>query len=404
LADPSEGTILTVMRDAASITPAPSIEETLERMQKAALVSLRNTPNLLPLLKESGVIDAGGLGFYYLLEAFHEASLGKHLQENPSLQGLLDEEKEETGDLAYRYCVEGLLKKSEAYEGADKANFLKHQLEDLGGSVVFVETPSLVKFHVHANEDQPVKDAAIRYGTLLDYKVDNMARQVHNERFHQEKIGFVAVIDSDAFAAIYSNFEVPEAFVTPLGYEVSYEELSQAVDSLDCEEIIVLPNNKNAIPTCELLSKRSKKKVSFVPTDSEMAGVVALEHFDSECSGKENAKTMEDALEKTDFFVIVQAVKDYVKGSLNVKMGDFLLMKDGLLLAASKEAAGLLPTLLSLLDEKSEFTIYSGLTASDEEANFLAEEMRKQIPSSGDVVLVRGDQKIARYLISGEKA
>jgi DAK2 domain fusion protein YloV len=404
LVDPAEGTILTVMRDAASIKPARSIEETLDRMQKAAFVSLKNTPNLMPLLKQAGLIDAGGLGFYYLLEAFHEAAQGKVAADIADFSSLSKEQEADTDDLNYRFCVEGLIKKDEAYEGKNKAAFLKKQLENIGASVVFVETSSLVKFHIHTNEDQPVKDVATRYGSLLDYKVDNMARQVHNERLHKEAVAFVSVIDSDAFAAIYANFEVPEAFVTSLSYEVSYEELAEAVESLSAEEIVLLPNNKNAISTCELFQKRSKRKIHTLPTESEMEGVVALGHYDPELPLEDNLAAMQEALTSTDFFAVQQAVKNYSNGSLSVVTGDYLLLKDGVLLAASKSPEGLLPNLFALLDDKNEFTVYSGVAVSDEEAVFLADAIRKRISATGDVTLIRGDQKIARYLISGEKA
>jgi len=404
LVDPAEGTILTVMRDASDIKAAPSIEETFLLMKNVAFTSLKNTPNLMPLLKEAGLIDAGGLGFYYLVEAFYEATLGKKSPEMAELSPLLKEQNEDLEDLSYRFCVEGLLKKNEAYQGNAKAGLLKDQLGNLGGSLVYVETPSLIKFHVHTNEDETVKDVVGRYGSLLDCKVDNMARQVHNEHFHDKTIAFVAVIDSDAFAAIYSNFEVPEAFITPLSYEVSYEELATAVASLNAEEIILLPNNKNAVSTCELFAKRSTKKIMTLNSQSEMEGVVALEHFDPTLSLEENLLMMKEALKESDFFAVQQAVRDYSHGNLDVKVGDFLLVKEGALLSSSKTPEGLLPTLFSLLDDKSEFTIYSGVSAPEEEANFLAEEMRKKISSSGDVILLRGDQKIARYLISGEKA
>jgi uncharacterized protein len=404
LVDPAEGTILTVMRDAANLAPKKTIEETLDSMQKAAFISLKNTPNLMPLLKEAGLIDAGGLGFYYLVEAFHEASLGKKVEELNALSPLIKEQSGDESDLRYRFCVEGLLKKSEAYEGVDKASVLKGQLKGMGGSLVYVETATLVKFHVHTNEDAPVKDALSRFGSLLDYKVDNMARQVHNERFHRAEVAFVSVIDSDAFAAIYSNFEVPEAFVTPLSSEASYEEIAQAVETLDAENIILLPNNKNAITTCELYAKRASRHVVTLATGSEMEGVVALEHFDPEASFDDNLKAMNRALEETDFFAVVQAVKNYSHGQLDVHLGDFILMKDGLLLAAGKTPVTLLPTLFSLLDDKSEFTIYAGVSAPEEEAEFLSEEIRKRLTSAGDVISLRGDEKIARYLISGEKA
>ncbi|MFA6620440.1 MAG: DAK2 domain-containing protein [Bacilli bacterium] len=404
LVDPAEGTILTVMRDCASVPPASSIEETLMAMQKAAFVSLKNTPNLMPLLKETGLIDAGGLGFYYLVEAFRDASLGKTVEENADLSPLIKERKGEENDLRYRFCVEGLLKKSEAYHGIDKASVLKEQLKGMGGSLVYVETESLIKFHIHANEDEPVKDVMSRFGSLLDYKVDNMARQIHNERFHHASVAFVSVIDSDDFAAIYSNFEVPEAFIAPLSREVSYEEIAQAVEILDAENIVLLPNDKNAITTCELFAKRSPRHISTLPSGSEMEGVVALEHFDPEADFESNLKAMNQALEETDFFAIVQAVKNYAHGALNVQTGDFVLVKDGLLLASSKEPSGLLPVLFSLLDDKCEFTIYAGVSAPESEAAFLAEEIRKRLSSSDDVISLRGNEKIARYLISGEKA
>jgi DAK2 domain fusion protein YloV len=404
LVDPAEGTILTVMRDAASVPPSSTIDATLAAMQKAAFVSLKNTPNLMPLLKEAGLIDAGGLGFYYLLEAFHDASVGKKAEENADLSPLIKEQESEENDLRYRFCVEGLLKKSEAYQGNDKASVLKEQLKGMGGSLVYVETASLIKFHVHTNEDEPVKDALSRFGNLLDYKVDNMARQVHNERFHHASVAFVSVIDSDDFAAIYGNFEAPEAFVTPLSSEVSYEEIAQAVATLDAENIVLLPNNKNAITTCELFAKRSSRRVYTLASGSEIEGVVALEHFDPASPIEANLEAMNSALAETDFFAIVQAVKNYTHGNLDIHTGDFVLMKDGLLLASSEQPSGLLPTLFSLLDDKHEFTIYAGVSAPEEEAAFLAEAIRQRLSASDDVISLRGNEKLARYLISGEKA
>jgi len=131
---------------------------------------------------------------------------------------------------------------------------------------------------------------------------------------------------------------------------------------------------------------------------------VALEHFDPEASFESNLKAMNHALEETDFFAIVQAVKNYSHGELDVHLGDFILMKDGLLLAAGTSPVSLLPALFSLLDGKSEFTIYAGVSAPDDEADFFAKEIRKRLSSAGDVISLRGDEKIARYFISGEKA
>lgn len=189
-----------------------------------------------------------------------------------------------------------------------------------------------------------------------------------------------------------------------MSYEVSYEELAEAVESLSAEEIVLLPNNKNAISTCELFQKRSKRKIHTLPTESEMEGVVALGHYDPELPLEDNLAAMQEALTSTDFFAVQQAVKNYSNGSLSVVTGDYLLLKDGVLLAASKSPEGLLPNLFALLDDKNEFTVYSGVAVSDEEAVFLADAIRKRISATGDVTLIRGDQKIARYLISGEKA
>jgi dihydroxyacetone kinase-like predicted kinase len=148
LVDPTEGTILTVMRDVSNVTPKSNIETTLEAMENEAAASLKRTPTLLPILEKAGVVDAGGLGFYYLVKGFHLAALGL---KKDIIDTVVDSEGEEPDieeDANFRYCVEGILQKKEKFEGEGEAKDLRKELNDLGGSLVFIETAKVVKFHV----------------------------------------------------------------------------------------------------------------------------------------------------------------------------------------------------------------------------------------------------------------
>lgn len=407
LPDPAEGTILTVMKDVGHITPLPSIARTFDAMEKAAQISLQNTPNLMPLLKKSGLIDAGGLGFYYLVKAFEDAANGKKDGKAfPSVyEKEIDEEKkkEASDDLAYRFCIEGLLKKSEPYRGVKKAEFLKEQLSSLGASLVFVETASLVKFHVHANDETPIVSAVKRFGTLLDYKVDNMLEQVHNEEHKDEVCGFVPVIDGASFAAIYDNFEVASCPLIPLGHDVSYEELSEAVKSLKNDVVVLLPNNPNSFSTCELLIQRSSRAIVYLATHDEAEGVVALGHYDPSANVETNLREMNAALKKSDFYQIAQAEHDFAGPNLTIRQGDFILIKGSEFLAAKKNVVDLYEILKNLLANKKEITIYTGVSAPEEEASFLRDRLSEDLLDVSDVILVNGGQKVYRYLVSAEE-
>lgn len=405
IAEPTEGTILTVMKDASSTLPQESIEATLEAMEEKAYVSLQNTPNLMPLLKKAGVVDAGGLGFCYVVESFHESILGKKMDVSASLEELSGTPKQDDDDLLWRYCCEGVLKKNEAYQGSSSAHALEEQLAGMGGSLVYVETPSLIKFHVHVNDDKPVHDAVGRFGTLLDYKVEDMQRQVDEKKeLDETPLALIPVITGEGFAAIYQNFEIPQRPITPMGHEASYEEFSAAIAEVKAKNIVLLPNNGNAIPTCELLVKRDGDVLHYLPSHDEAEGIIALSHFDPTLSNEENLEVMGKALQNSLTFRLAKAEKAFHGDDVKVTPGDYVILKHNEPLASAKSELSICSKLIKLLEGYPEITVYYGVLVKEKDAERLVKHLKVALGHETDIMLLEGGQALYPYIITGEKA
>ncbi|MCR4561911.1 MAG: DAK2 domain-containing protein, partial [Bacilli bacterium] len=406
IGDPTEGTILTVMKEVSNLTPDEEFESTLLRMKDQAMATVENTPELMPLLKKAGVVDAGGLGFYYILKAFYLTCLGEKIPETEEISDIFGTNEEDRDDLFFRFCIEGVIKKNEYYKGEHAAEPLRKQLSKMGESEVFIETNGLIKFHIHSNDDQAVMDAVSRYGSLLDFKVDNMQKQVDENANLYDKVAFVPVVAGEGFSAIFSNFLVPQNQINPLGNEASYEEFISAINSLKAKNIVLLPNNQNAIGTCEILIQKYNdgvKKLYFIPTNSQAEGVTALEHYDPEMEIEENIVNMKEAVSNCLTIKVAIASKEYISEDIHVYKGDYVLLKGNHPLATSPNKSGVPSLVREVLGGYDIITVYYGAGVDPDEAEDFSSTLEDILPSSTDVILVEGDQKLFHYLINGEK-
>jgi DAK2 domain fusion protein YloV len=403
VATPTEGTILTVMSAASTVTPEATIEGTLKAMEKATYIALENTPNLLPILKKSGVVDSGGLGFYYMVKAFLASVLHQKEEVAEELKTLQDGDIDHNEDLTYRFCTEGVLRKNPEYVGPHGAKALEEQLSTMGGSIVYLETASLIKFHIHTNDDELVRNAVSRFGILLDFKADNLFLQVRNENYLSAPLGFVIITDGDGFAAAFSDFEIQEAQVSISEDDASYEEIEKAVQSLKAKRIVIFPNSKNIIPTC-LLLKRKYPTLEILPTKDQPSAIAALEVYDAEKDAEENLRAMQKALERSKTLALAVAEKDYSLGNVKAKKGDWLLLKDSQVIQSAKKKEALYSALADEFRDENEITVYYGESVPREDADALSAALHSRLSGLEDIILVEGDQLYCPYFLNGEKA
>lgn len=402
ISNPTEGTMLTLMNDISRLKPLSSLEDTLEMIESVAYVSLKNTPNLLPLLKESNVLDSGAYGFYYIVKGWNESIHGKKAEEIKELEEISSSVIEHDEDLEYRYCTEAVLRKHDEYIGDKKASSFESFLNEKGGSVVFIETPSLLKFHVHTNDFSIIKMEASKYGEVLDFKADDMQAQVRNENFAESELGFVFVVDGEGYKDIFSAFEIPESIIESFGGDVSYEEIESAVRILKAKTIVIFPNSKNAIPTATLFQKDSKKNVVVLKSYDQPSCISALGHYDPSESAESNIFQMSQALLNTRTLSLARSDKEYRSSLVSARKGDYVLIRRSEVLFASKNIEDVLNEAASLLSDFSAITVYTGKGVSEEEGEKVVNLLSEAMPEADDVMLSIGGAKRFLFQINGE--
>ena len=402
---PKEGTILTVINDCVKGGAKNSIEETLLCMKEEAYDSVQRTPELLPVLKKNHVVDSGGLGFYYFIEGLEKAVSGKEeiIVNEVSAFGdnLVDDMHDDDGE-DYNYCVEGILKKSNSLFGMNKADSLKHSLSKLGGSIVFIETPSLIKFHIHCDDENSIKETIKPYGEAIDYKVDNLRFEV-TERFEHKEFDFIVCTDGEGFNTIYNDFGITNTLTNARFQDVSYDELYKAVTLNNSDTIFILPNNKNIIPTCSLILQRTAKNVVVIPTTNQAEGIAVLERFDESVSVEENTKNMMEALANIKSLKIAIAQKEYEDGSIKISAGHWVLYNKNEIVDGNDDLMGLVPSIGALSSDINNINIYFGDNIDESTANDFCDKLSNFVGRRVDVNLIEGGQKAYALLIVLEK-
>ena len=398
---PKEGTILTVISDCVKGGAKDSIEETLLSMKVEAFESVQRTPELLPVLKKNHVVDSGGLGFYYFIEGLEKAVSGSEeiiLNEVSSFDESMGDDIHDDEDEEFNYCVEGILKKSNSLFGMNKADSLKNSLSKLGGSMVFIETPSLIKFHIHCDDENAIKETIKPYGEAIDYKVDNLRFEV-TERFEHKEFDFIVCTDGEGFNAIYNDFGITNTLTNARFQDVSYDELYKAVTLNNSDTIFILPNNKNVIPTCSLILQRTSKNVVVIPTTNQAEGIAVLERFDESESSEENAKNMKAALDNIKSLKIAIAQKEYEDGSIKINTGHWVLYNKNEIVDGNDDLMKLVPSIGALSSEINNINIYFGDDIDESTATEFYDKLSNFVGRKVDVNLISGGQKTYPLLI-----
>lgn len=417
LSNPVEGTILTVIRESATAgkeyigNNGDDLVMVLQVIVEAANKSLANTPNLLPILKQSGVVDAGGQGLYTILEGALRYLRGEGEQMqfkkpqivSSSITAITRKPQINVKEIPFGYCTEFLLKG----EGIDPDK-LREKLFKKGESLIVVGDKSNARVHIHTLDPGMILHFVTPMGTLHQVSIRNMDEQHQDYLEHQKQklpaadVAIIAVAPGDGILDVFNSLG---AFVVPGGQTMnpSTKEILVAVESVASDKVIILPNNKNIILTANQVHSLTKKLVRVVPTKTVPQGVAALLAFDYESDFEANAKAMEKARGGIRTIEITRAIRSTKIGDMKIGKNKAIGLLDTDLVAVGNTALDVLNKVLSEieLEDAEVVTIYYGQGVEQNEAEKLSSSIREKY-SNLQIEVVHGGQPHYQYIISIE--
>ena len=438
---PTEGTILTVARVASEEAAACGKEDVAELWDvvlAAGQKALEDTPNLLPVLKKAGVVDAGGQGIMIIFEGmgkvFHgedivaggEAAPNKaKLSTANAGKGVFTDDLMKVEDIKNGYCTQFLLHKD---PGASVTR-LRAFLESNGDSVVVIEDDDVANCHVHTSDPGMMLSEAIKYGYLTNFKIENMheqflarqkqAKGLEKQAEAEEKkdseftyaavdpereYGFVAVAAGEGLKNVFADLGVDAVVSGGQTMNPSTEDILAAIQSVPAKTVLVLPNNKNIIMASEQAQKLADRKVIVLPTRTVPQGMTAMLNFDPELKPEENAVGMMQAADHVSTGLITYAARDSEFDGKPIKKGEIMALENGKIVATGTDIVKMTYRLARSMKKKdSQFiTVISGCDVSDEDAEKTTEMVRTKCGSSVEVSHISGGQPVYYYMISVE--
>ncbi|GAA0734741.1 DAK2 domain-containing protein [Clostridium oceanicum] len=425
---PTEGTILTIIRAAAESgvkSEASNITDLMEEVCQYSETILNKTPEMLPVLKEAKVVDAGGMGLLIILEGMYEA-LKNHLEveiEEENETGNLENEgssvKEfNTEDIKYGYCTEFFIL-------ADKVDVdgFRNELSPLGDSMIVVASEGLVKVHIHTNDPGNILSKAIKLGSLSKIKIDNMREQhrhllvdkdkeerstaVDSDDFVEEKelkpYGFISVALGEGISDIFKDIGVDVVIEGGQTMNPSTEDIVKAVESINAENIFIFPNNKNIIMASNQAAELVDKNVVVIPTKTIPQGITSITVFNPDLKPEENEKAMKEIIGTVSTGSITYAVRDTEIDGKEIKEGNILGLKEGKI---SKVGSNPLDVCEDVIDdmvtEDSELiSLFYGEDCKENEVNEFVEKLEDKYGDM-DIQCYYGKQPLYYFIISVE--
>ena len=437
---PQEGTILTVARKAAEAAnkTAQTSDDCVTVMQttyEAAEKALKTTPDLLPVLKEVGVVDSGGQGLTFVYQGFYDALAGneraeKHHVTPADMEDMVNAEhhksaqgKLNTEDIKYGYCTEIMIKLGGGRLVDSKFDYdkFKDYLSKLGNSLLVIADDEVVKVHVHTEEPGKVISYGQKYGSLIKVKVDNMrlqhetilekdeereAAENKNEK-HENKVagdyGIIAVASGDGIAKLFTSLGVTNIIVGGQTMNPSTKDIVDAINATGAQKVLILPNNKNIFLAAEQASDVADVDVRVVHTCTIPQGLSSMFSFNSEASLDENVSAMEEATEDVISGEVTIAVRDTTIEGRKIKKNHYMGIVDGNITVTDRNRKKTtLEMVKSMLDDDSEVvTIIYGKDASKKEAKAIAKEIESW-DDELEIEIHEGDQPVYPYIISVE--
>ncbi|MGT2910298.1 DAK2 domain-containing protein [Streptococcus cameli] len=430
---PVEGTILTVSRGAATaaLKKAEETDDAIEVMEatlKGAKRALAKTPDMLPVLKEVGVVDSGGQGLVYIYEGFLSAMTGEYIssedfQATPAVMTeMINAEHHKsvaghvaTEDITFGYCTEIMvaLRQGPTYVKDFDYEEFRNYLNDLGDSLLVVNDDEIVKVHVHTEDPGLVMQAGLQYGSLVKVKVDNMRNQ-HEAQVVKEETGFtrpaeqkeyaiIAVAAGDGLTEILKSQGVDFVISGGQTMNPSTEDFVKAIDLVNARNIIILPNNKNIFMAAQSAAEVAEVAVKVIETRTVPQGLTSLLAFDASVDIEANFEAMTASLADVKSGSVTTAVRDTTIDGLEIHENDNLGMVDGKIVVSNPDMmATLEATFNKMLDEDSEIvTIYVGEDGDEALAQELAQNLEEKFEDI-EVDIHLGNQPVYPYLFSVE--
>lgn len=431
---PKEGTILTVAKGMADkacemLGETDDLAVVIDEIIKHGDYVLSQTPEMLPVLKQAGVVDSGGQGLMTVLKGAYDAFLGKEvdytLDEVSAPSGInKDDIPMEEADIKFGYCTEFIINLDKPMSDETEKAF-KEFLESIGDSIVLVADDEIVKVHVHTNQPGEAFTRALTYGSLSRMKIDNM-REEHHERLiknaeklaeqqkaeeekkktdePKKKYGFIAVSVGEGLDEIFKGLNVDYIISGGQTMNPSTEDILNAVEKVNAETIFVLPNNKNIILAAnQAESLVEDKNVIVIPSKTIPQGISAMIGFVEDNSAEDNKEAMTDSMSYVKTGEITYAVRDTVIDDKEIREGNIMGIGDeGILSVGDDITATTVDMIKRMQDEDSEIvSIYYGEGVTEDEAQTLASKLSEELPDL-EVEVYSGGQPIYYYIASVE--
>lgn len=417
---PTEGTILTVAREMYEAAQTwdltnEDLEAFFEFVVEKGQISLDNTPNILPQLKQAGVVDSGGMGLLVLIKGALLAIKGTPVE-------LTEAEEEKTSpdtlthsipmeDIKFGYCTEFLIRKI-----SEKVNWkaLRKQLGTIGDSVVVVDDTEIIKVHVHTNHPGIALEEALKLGELMNLKIENMReqnRQLAEEERRKEEaeaaappvdFGFISVAAGDGITQIFEELGCQQIIAGGQTMNPSTDDFLNRIKKLNANTIYLLPNNKNILLAAEQAKELSDKNIVVLPTKTLMQGISAMLAFDPDASAEENTEAMFEMIGAVKSGSVTYAARNSEADGFKIKKNDIMGLVEGKIKVITQSVDfAVLQILDTMVEEGATVSLYYGEDVTEAEADALAAKVEKAYPSC-DVNVYSGGQPLYYYYISVE--
>ncbi len=418
---PTEGTILTVARETAeyAVKIAPKTEDICEFAKLVAQYArevLNKTPDMLPVLKQAGVVDAGGMGLVTILDGCVSALMGDEILLNDGasvsvVPSTANRTEIDTADIEFMYCTEFIIVKKNDYS----IEKFRSDISPKGDCMLVIDDDDIVKVHIHTNHPGFVLEQAVKIGEMESLKIDNMKIQ-HNENIAEteaevnktpaepaKKYGMVAVAAGEGMEKIFLEIGVDRMVEGGQSMNPSTEDILKAVEAVNAENVFVFPNNKNIILAAEQVDELTEKNVIVIPTKSVPQGVGAVLAFDESFEPDDVKDTMMEAVAMVKTGSVTFAARDSEIDGLTIKENDIMGMEEGKITHLGDEPADVVMALLGDMvdDDSAMISVFYGSDVTEEQAAELEDEISEKYPKL-DCMVHNGGQPLYYYIISIE--
>lgn len=415
---PTEGTILTVIRfmaQAATSFDGDDFEAFFAHIMAEGNIALDKTPEMLPQLKQAGVVDAGGKGLLFIFEGMQEALTGGTVSLNDAVTSTASapsaaQETIDPDEIEFGYCTEFIIEK---YDVKNNANSFREKIAPTGDCLLVIEEDEIVKVHIHTNNPGFVLEQAVKLGQLINIKIDNMRYQHSNiiaESAPAEKaaepmkeLAVISVSAGDGIADVFTELGVSYVIRGGQTMNPSTDDILAAVEKVNAKNVIVLPNNKNIILAAEQAVELADVNVRVIPTKTIPQGITAMTSFLPEGTLDDNVDAMNEAITLVKSGSITHAVRDTSIDDKEIHEGDYLGMREGKIALVNPD---LNETFTSLIDEMVDddaeiITVYYGEDVKEDDAEALCEALEEKYPDC-DVYVRSGGQPVYYYFLAVE--